>query len=42
VKLTRRKSQFLTFPWGNPREAKPSPKARSQPSLEHSTARKTI
>ena len=23
------KSQFFTFPWGNPREAKPNPKARS-------------
>jgi len=37
--LTRRKSDLLKFPWGNPREAQPGPKAQSKPSLEHSTAR---
>src|SRR2546429_8810474 len=32
------KCQFITIPWGNPREAKPNPRVRSKPSLEHSTA----
>jgi hypothetical protein len=30
-------SSVAVLPWGNPREAKPSPRARSKPSLEHST-----
>jgi hypothetical protein len=32
------KSQLFQLPWGNPREAKPNPRARSTPSLRHSTA----
>jgi hypothetical protein len=34
--------QVFTVPWGNPREAEVEPKARSMPTLEHSTADKMI
>jgi hypothetical protein len=36
------KSHFITIPWGNPSEAKPNPKARSNQAWSMSAAEGTV